>query len=73
MTNRWVALGLSAAVAVASQAAGAQATGAGRAGVTGVYPLDRIVAVVGKKGITLHELYQQVNLPRQRSIAGLRG
>ena len=61
MTKRSLAFGLSLAAALAPLPAQSQAAGTGRAGVVATYPLDRIVAVVGKKGITLSELYEQIN------------
>jgi peptidyl-prolyl cis-trans isomerase SurA len=72
--HRSIRTGFALVLFGAPSLAAAQAGGMGRGGDPGklTYPLDRIVAVVGKKGITITELYEQVNDENaRRQQAGL--
>jgi peptidyl-prolyl cis-trans isomerase SurA len=61
------------AVLLAPSLAGAQGGGRGSAGADSgkVFPLDRIVAVIGKKAITLYELNEAVNDANQERMERL--
>lgn len=65
MTFRHFAFAATIAL-IASSPAGAQVGAAADSGK--VYPLDRIVAVVGKKAITLYELNEAVNAENQSRL-----